>query len=137
MDSNTQKRNKRGHNELSDSDTEHHASPQFPRFLIIQSEEEHKQLASLSPFVIEKQIESLAGVPKTVKKLNDKYEIKLVHLPIKFNIFNIYLSIFSINLSKRFTRKDIIFECLIIKRLKSKIRKKLVDGERKNIKGLC
>ena len=43
----------------------------FPRFLVIQSEEA-KEIASLSPFVIEKQIEGLIGTPKSVKKLKNK-----------------------------------------------------------------
>ena len=43
----------------------------FPRFLVIQSEEA-KEITSLSPFVIEKQIESLIGAPKSVKKLKNK-----------------------------------------------------------------
>ena len=43
----------------------------FPRFLVIQSEEA-KEITSLSPFVIEKQIESLIGTPKSVKKLKNK-----------------------------------------------------------------
>ena len=44
---------------------------QFPKFLIIKSLEE-KSITSLSPFVIEKQIESLIGTPKTVKKLKNQ-----------------------------------------------------------------
>ena len=43
----------------------------FPRFLVIQSEEA-KEITSLSPFVIEKQIESFIGTPKSVKKLKNK-----------------------------------------------------------------
>ena len=43
----------------------------FPRFLVIQSEEA-KEITSLSPFVIEKQIESLIGTPKSVKKMKNK-----------------------------------------------------------------
>ena len=41
----------------------------FAKFLVIQSLEE-KAVTSLSPFVIEKQIESLIGKPKSVKKQN-------------------------------------------------------------------
>ena len=60
-----------------DSDDETEASPiftsdNFPRFLVIKSEEEDKSITSLSPFVIEKQIESFIGTPKTVKKLKNK-----------------------------------------------------------------
>ena len=40
----------------------------FPTFLVISSKEE-KQITSLSPFIIEKQIESFIGIPKNVKKL--------------------------------------------------------------------
>ena len=40
----------------------------FPKFLIVKCTEE-KSFTSLSPFIIEKQIESLIGTPKTVKKL--------------------------------------------------------------------
>ena len=39
----------------------------FPRFIVIQSQEE-SAVTSLSPFVIEKQIESVIGTPKSVKK---------------------------------------------------------------------
>ena len=57
-----------------DSDDETEAAPifasdNFPRFLVIKSEEEDTSITSLSPFVIEKQIESFIGTPKTVKKL--------------------------------------------------------------------
>ena len=44
----------------------------FPRFLVIQSQNGSKSVTSLSPFVIEKQIESLIGTPKSVKKLKNK-----------------------------------------------------------------
>ena len=43
----------------------------FPSFLVIQSEEA-KEITSLSPFLIEKQIESLIGTPKPVNKLKNK-----------------------------------------------------------------
>ena len=38
----------------------------FPRFIVIQSQEE-RAISSLSPFVIEKQIESVIGTPKLAK----------------------------------------------------------------------
>ena len=44
----------------------------FPRFLVIQSQDGSNPVTSLSPFVIEKQIESLIGTPKSVKKLKNK-----------------------------------------------------------------
>ena len=43
----------------------------FARFLVIKSMEE-KAVTSLSPFIIEKQIESIIGSPKSVKKLKNK-----------------------------------------------------------------
>ena len=43
------------------------ANENFAKFLVIQSKEE-KQITSLSPFIIEKQIESIIGTPKNVKK---------------------------------------------------------------------
>ena len=47
------------------------SSETFAKFLVIQSLEE-KAGTSLSSFVIEKQIESLIGTPKSVKKLKNK-----------------------------------------------------------------
>ena len=44
----------------------------FARFLIIKSEDCEKPITSLSPFVIEKQIEAIIGIPKSVKKLKNK-----------------------------------------------------------------
>ena len=38
----------------------------FPKFLVISSKEE-KHITSLSPFIIETQIESLIGIPKMSK----------------------------------------------------------------------
>lgn len=46
------------------------ANENFARFLVIESKED-KPITSLSPFVIEKQIESLIGTPKNVKKLKN------------------------------------------------------------------
>ena len=43
----------------------------FARYLIIQSKKEDKPVTSLSPFVIEKQIEAAIGRPKSVKKLKN------------------------------------------------------------------
>ena len=40
----------------------------FARFFIIKSQDSSNPVTSLSPFVIEKQIESLIGTPKSVKK---------------------------------------------------------------------
>ena len=44
----------------------------FSRFLVIKSQDSSNPVTSLSPFVIEKQIESLIGTPKSVKKLKNK-----------------------------------------------------------------
>ena len=44
----------------------------FPRFLVIQSQDGSNPVTSLSPFVIEKQIESFIGSPKSIKKLKNK-----------------------------------------------------------------
>ena len=43
--------------------------PYVPRFLIIHSEEEGKDISSLSPFLIHKTIMSVAGEPKSIKTL--------------------------------------------------------------------
>ena len=42
----------------------------FPRFLIIELTKQDQPLTKLSPFVIQKVLVSLAGSPKSVKKLN-------------------------------------------------------------------
>ena len=39
----------------------------FAKFLVISSKED-KPISSLSPFIIEKQIESIIGTPKNIKK---------------------------------------------------------------------
>ena len=43
--------------------------PYVPRFLIIHSEVEGKDISLLSPFLIEKAIMSIAGEPKSIKNL--------------------------------------------------------------------
>ena len=65
--------------QTSESDDDADQSPKFifksndafPRFIVIQSQE-GKEITSLSPFVIEKQIESLIGTPKSVKKAKEQ-----------------------------------------------------------------
>ena len=43
-------------------------SPQhFPRFILVESKEENKPITSLSPFVIQKVIQSIAGEPENIK----------------------------------------------------------------------
>ena len=44
----------------------------FARFLIIESKNKEKPVTSLSPFVIEKQIEATIGTAKSVKMLKTK-----------------------------------------------------------------
>ena len=56
----------------SGSETQQPTSPKLlnvPRFLIVKSQEEKRTMADLSPFVIEKCIQSIVGHPKTIKKL--------------------------------------------------------------------
>ena len=45
------------------------SNPSFPRFLLIESNLPEQAITSLSPFVIQKCLLSLAGLPKSVKKL--------------------------------------------------------------------
>ena len=75
--SQTNPNNKR---QRQDSDDEPESEPSllfqicidnFARFLIIKSEDD-QPITHLSPFVIEKQIESIIGTPKSVKKLKNK-----------------------------------------------------------------
>ena len=47
------------------------ANENFAKFLVISSKED-KPITSLSPFIIEKQIESIIGTPKNVKKKKKK-----------------------------------------------------------------
>ena len=56
----------------SGSETQQPTSPtllNIPRFLVVKSQEEKRTMADLSPFVIEKCIQSIVGHPKTIKKL--------------------------------------------------------------------
>ena len=46
------------------------ANENFAKFLVISSKED-KPITSLSPFIIEKQIESIIGTPKNVKKIKN------------------------------------------------------------------
>ena len=55
----------------TDIDSNRQIDNTFPKFLIVKSLEE-KPITTLSPFIIEKQIESLIGTPKTVKKLKNQ-----------------------------------------------------------------
>ena len=53
----------------ADSETTSPTSP-FPRFLLIESTIPEQPLSKLSPFVIQKVLLSVAGPPKSVKKLS-------------------------------------------------------------------
>ena len=69
MEQQTKKRTR----EQVDTDSDNDQGPSlstFPRFLIIESTKQDQPLTKLSPFVIEKVLVSLAGSPKSVKKLN-------------------------------------------------------------------
>ena len=44
----------------------------LPKFIVIKSENQEKTITTLSPFVIEKQIEATIGTPKSVKKLKNQ-----------------------------------------------------------------
>ena len=49
----------------STNDTPQH----FPRLILVESKEENRQITSLSPFVIQKVIQSIAGEPENIKNL--------------------------------------------------------------------
>ena len=53
--------------------------PPFSPFLIIKSNDENQSICKLSPFVIEKQIQSILGTPKSVKKLRNETLLVDVH----------------------------------------------------------
>ena len=59
--------------ECSDNEQDNHKLPQtgpaFPRFIIIESSDQNTSITSLSPFVIQKVIQSIAGEPKSIKIL--------------------------------------------------------------------
>ena len=61
-----------------DSDDDEHTTSiftsqeTFARYLVIKSKDEDKPITSLSPFVIEKQIEAVTGTAKSVKKLKNQ-----------------------------------------------------------------
>ena len=59
-------------NEYMNSDLNQQTQSNQSQFLIIKTtSDKHKQVGTLSPFVIEKQIQGLIGNPKTVKSLRD------------------------------------------------------------------
>ena len=56
----------------TDTSTIFRTQENFAKFLIIESTNKDKPITSLSPFVIEKQIEALIGTVKSVKKLRNQ-----------------------------------------------------------------
>ena len=71
MDSLAHKRQRPDSDDDLDASTLFRTQENFAKFQIIESKDKEKPVTSLSPFVIEKQIESLIGTPKTVKKLRN------------------------------------------------------------------
>ena len=71
MDSIAHKRQRPDSDDDIDASTLFRAQENFPKFIIIESTNKETQNTSLSPFVIEKQIESMIGTPKSVKKLKN------------------------------------------------------------------
>ena len=56
----------------SESETQQPTSPtllNILRFLVVKSQEENRTMADLTPFLIEKCIQSIVGHPKTIKKI--------------------------------------------------------------------
>ena len=71
MDTISHKRQRPDSDDEIDASTLFRTQETFPKFLIIESKNKEKPITSLSPFVIEKQIESTIGTPKSVKKLRN------------------------------------------------------------------
>ena len=62
---------RKGSRDQLDMDSDNGQMPtSFPQFLMIESTKPNQALAKLSPSVIEKVLVSIAGSPKSVKKLN-------------------------------------------------------------------
>ena len=59
-------------NDEIDTSTIFRAQENFAKFLIIESTNKDTPITSLSPFIIEKQIEALIGTAKLVKKLRNQ-----------------------------------------------------------------
>ena len=71
MDPTNNKRQRPDSDDEIDSSTLFKTPDNFAKFLIIESKNKEKPITSLSPFVIEKQIEAMIGTPKNVKKLKN------------------------------------------------------------------
>ena len=57
----------------STNDTPQH----FPRFILVESKEEGRQITSLTPFLIQKVIQSIAGEPENIKNYTDRISYSL------------------------------------------------------------
>ena len=57
----------------STNDTPQH----FPRFILVESKEEGRQITSLSPCLIQKVIQSIAGEPENIKNYTDRTSYSL------------------------------------------------------------
>ena len=64
MDPTNNKRQRPDSDDEIDSSTLFKTPENFAKFLIIESKNKEKPITSLSPFVIEKQIEAMIGSPK-------------------------------------------------------------------------
>lgn len=71
MDSLNNKRQRPDSDDEIDPSTLFKSQENFAKFLIIESKNKEKPITSLSPFVIEKQIQAMIGTPKNVKKLKN------------------------------------------------------------------
>lgn len=47
----------------------------FPRFILVESKEDDRHITSLSPFVIQKVVQSIAGEPENIKKLYRSHQL--------------------------------------------------------------
>ena len=71
-----QEKNHEGKRPLSESDSESESSTNsfsihFPTFIVIESKDVSHPVTKISPFVVEKQLHSILGTPKSVKKLKN------------------------------------------------------------------
>ena len=69
----------------STNDTPQH----FPRFILVESKEEGRQITSLSPFLIQKVIQSIAGEPENIKKKLHRSNQLLIELSKKAHAENL------------------------------------------------
>ena len=97
-----------------------HFNFNFSKFLVIKSEEA-KPVTSLSPFIIEKQIESLIGTPKSVKKL--KNELLLVETSKASQADSL------LKVKKFFNMKVSVSEHNSMKRCRGIVKDRILKGE--------